>query len=475
MNLYIPHPVGETRAERRARGKALRRQTPRSSHGRWQPATDRPDPLVLLRQQDEGRLQHLLPIKYGRMLASPFAFLRGSAVVMAADLAHTSATGLDVMLCGDAHLSNFGLFASPERHLVFDINDFDECYPGPWEWDLKRLAASVVVAGRGNGFSDKMNRTVVEEAVLVYRKTMRRLSKARTLDVWYLHVDGAALQKIFDRHATKKAIKATEKIIEKAMSRTQEQTIEKMTVVGDEDEHRWIKSDPPLLVPFRVENLAQFVDEEDLAQMTEVAVEDMWRQYLQSLEIEKRFLLSRYRIVDAALRVGGVGSVGTRCTIVLLHGGAHDDSLILQLKETGPSALAAYLPPHQFDNNAQRVVIGQQLMQATTDIFLGWHRGAVSGRDYYWRQLKDMKGSADVTEMDKVGFQTYVDVCALCLARAHARTGDASAISGYLGKNDRFDRAIGEFALAYADQTERDYEVLVTAVKTGQLAAETGI
>ncbi|MCP4359155.1 MAG: DUF2252 domain-containing protein [Chloroflexi bacterium] len=470
---HVPHPVEETRTERRARGKALRQQTLRTSHSGWQPAANRPDPLALLRQQDEGRLQHLLPIKYGRMLASPFAFFRGSAVVMAADLAHTPVSGLDVMLCGDAHLSNFGLFASPERNLMFDINDFDECYPGPWEWDLKRLAASVAIAGRGNGFSNSTNRDMAEDVAHVYRKAMRRLSKARTLDVWYFHVDAAALQAIYDKYASKKAIKATDKAIKKAMSRTQERTIGKLTVV--EDGRRRIKSNPPLLVPLRADNLAQFVDADDLAQISEAAVTDSWNQYLQSLETEKRFLLSRYRIVDAALRVGGVGSVGTRCIIILLQGGAHDDSLILQLKEAGPSALAAYLPLRHYEQQAQRVVIGQQLMQATTDIFLGWHRSEVSGNDFYWRQLKDMKGSADVEKMDKAGLKMYVDVCALCLARTHARTGDAAAISGYLGKSGRFDKAIGAFALAYADQAERDYEGLVAAVKNGQLAAETGI
>ena len=468
MKVNFPHPVDKTRAERRAYGKARRHQAPLEAHGAWKPAADRPDPLALLRAQDEGRLQHLLPIKYGRMLASPFAFLRGSAVVMAADLEKTAVSNLNVMLCGDAHLSNFGLFASPERHLVFDVNDFDECYPGPWEWDLKRLTASIVVAGRGNGYGDKANRAIVERTVAVYREAMRELAAARTLDVWYFHVDAEQLQAIYDEHASKKARRTTEKIIEKAKTRTQARTIEKLTVV--ENGRRRFKSDPPLLVPFRIENFG-----EGAAVMTITAVSEMWSQYLQSLAVEKRFLLSRYRIVDAALRVGGVGSVGTRTAIILLQGGAHDDSLILQLKEAKPSVLAAYLPSRPYTQNAERVVTGQRLMQATGDIFLGWHRSTVSGNDYYWRQLKDMKGAVDVEEMDKTGFEAYASVCAISLARAHARTGDASAISGYIGKSGRLDKAIATFAVAYADQTQEDYEMLVQAVQSGEIEAERGV
>ena len=370
-------------------------------------------------------------------------------------------------------LSNFGLFASPERQLVFDVNDFDEAYYGPWEWDLKRLAASVVVAGRENGYKDKTNRKLVEKVVEFYRKTMRHFSESNTLDVWYYHVKAEALEAIFEQHASKKSQKTTGKVLAKARSHTQEQTLEKLTYF--ENGRRHIKSDPPLLVPLRAENLDRLTGEDDLKEISATAVEKMWFDYLQSLSVERRYLLTRYQIKDIALRVGGVGSVGTRCFIILLAGGAKDDALILQLKEAGPSALAPYLPIKYKLGHAERIVTGQQLMQATTDIFLGWHNSQLSGRAFYWRQLKDMKGSIDVAGLDESGFATYVVVCGICLARAHGRAGDAAAISGYLGKSDLFDRALSNFALAYADQTEHDYELLKKAVKSGRIVVETGI
>ena len=369
MSLNKPQEL--TRAERYKTGKSLRQKMSRSSHGDWQPAADRPNPLDLLQAQDEGRLQRLLPIKYGRMLASPFAFLRGSAVVMAADLAHTPNSGLQAILCGDAHLSNFGLFASPERRLVYDLNDFDEAFPGPWEWDVKRLAASAAVAGRDNGFNDKTNRSLAQEVVRAYRRTMTRFAEMDTLDVWYFYVDADALQDVFAERTTKKRRKRAQKLFDKARSKTQAQTLAKLTYIDDNGRRR-IRREPPLLIPLRAEHLAQFVDQEDLTAISTTGVEDAWQQYLQSLGEEKRYLLSRYEIVDAALRVGGVGSVGTRCMIVLLQGGADDEGLILQLKEAGPSALEAYLPSehtYPISNHAQRVVVGQQLMQTTNDIF----------------------------------------------------------------------------------------------------------
>jgi uncharacterized protein (DUF2252 family) len=472
MSLNEPQEL--TRAERYKNGKARRQEAARSSHGDWQPAADRANPLDLLQAQDEGRLQRLLPIKYGRMLVSPFAFLRGSAVVMAADLAHTPTSGLQAILCGDAHLSNFGLFASPERRLVFDLNDFDEAFPGPWEWDVKRLAASAAVAGRENGFKDKTNRSLAQEAARAYRRTMTRFAEMDTLDVWYFYVDADALQDVFADSTTKKGRKRAQKLIEKARSKTQAQTLAKLTYI-DDDGRRRIRREPPLLIPFRPEALSQYVSEENLAAISETAVEQSWQQYLQSLDDEKKFLLSRYKIVDGALRVGGVGSVGTRCMIVLLQGGADDDGLILQLKEAGPSALEAYLPPHTYSQYAQRVVIGQRLMQTTKDIFLGWHRSEFSGNDFYWRQLKDMKGSVNVAKLDEDGLNTYIELCALCLARAHARTGDASAIAGYLGKGKSFDTAVAKFAMTYADQTEQDYQLLVEAVDAGRIVAAKGI
>jgi uncharacterized protein (DUF2252 family) len=471
MENRIEH-IGGDLTERRKMGKWLREQTPRSSHGDWAPAADRPDPLSLLQAQDEGRLQKLLPIKYGRMVASPFAFLRGSAVVMASDLAASPVTGLNVILCGDAHLANFGLFASPERDLVFDINDFDEAYPGPWEWDLKRLAASTVVAGRENDWSTKKCRQMVVYTVETYRKAMDHFSKLSTLDMWYYHIEADSVMEVF-AESSKKGKKSAAKVLKKAQFRTQEQTLNKLTIVHDGQ--RRIVSDPPLLVAFRDMGLEKYMGEADLRQSTTKGIKKNWSQYLDSLPDERRFLLRRYRVVDVALRVGGVGSVGTRCMITLLTGHNEDDALILQLKEAGPSALEAYLPKQpNYTQHARRVVTGQRVIQAVSDIFLGWH---TSEREvqYYWRQLKDMKGSFDVTTMDVGGFKTYIGVCAFTLARAHARTGDPSAISGYLGSNDSFANAIADFAETYADQTERDHQSLVAAIKSGRIVAETGI
>jgi uncharacterized protein (DUF2252 family) len=456
----------------RERGKALRKQAPRSSHGAWTPAADRADPIALLQAQDAGRLQHLVPIKYGRMLESPFAFLRGSAAVMAADLASTPATGLEVVLCGDAHLANFGAFATPERRLVFDINDFDEAYPGPWEWDLKRLAASAVVAGRENGFGEGVCRDLAVTVAGVYRGSMERFTQMHALEVWYSHVDADAVVALFEAASSKSGQKGAKKMVRKARSRTHQQTIEDLTDV--QDGRRRIVSDPPLLVPAR-EMVQDIEVTSEMRQLTEEAIESAWAQYLDSLPDERRYLLGRFRIVDAALRVGGVGSVGTRCQIVLLEGESADDTLLLQLKEAGPSVLEPYLPQRKYEPYAARVVIGQRLMQAASDMFLGWHSSALSGRDYYWRQLKDMKGSLDVAALDKAGFETYVSLCGLCLARAHARTGDERAICGYMGRSDSLPEAIGDFAVAYADQTERDHQALRQAVQSGRLVAETGI
>ena len=472
MSEKQPEQATVKRSERKQMGKALRQQVPRRSHGDWIPAEDRSDPISLLQAQDQGRLQHLLPIKYGRMLESPFAFLRGSAVVMAADLANTPVTGTQTILCGDAHLSNFGVFATPERRLVFDINDFDETYPGPWEWDLKRLAASAVVAGRKNGFSEKKCRRLAVSLAEVYRFAMGKFSEANTLDVWYYHINADAVLDVFER-SSKKGKKSAQKMVEKAHRKTHLQTLEKLTRY--EDGRRRIVSDPPLLLPLWEMGLEKYLDEETLRHLAKETVEDSWGQYLDSLPDERRFLLQRFRIVDMALRVGGVGSVGTRCIIALLEGESEDDALILQLKEARPSVLEEHLTECSYSEHAERVVTGQRLMQATSDIFLGWHTSQLSDRDYYWRQLKDMKGSLDVSTMDYGSLRTYLGVCAWCLARAHARTGDEASISGYIGKNDTFPEAIGDFAVAYADQTERDYQALVEAVESGRIDAQTGI
>lgn len=453
--------------ERLTKGKEKRKLSPRSAHGDWTPALDRPDPISLLQAQDAGRLQHLLPIKYGRMVASPFAFLRGSAVVMASDLAATPTTGLEVVLCGDAHLSNFGVFATPERNLVFDINDFDETYPGPWEWDLKRLAASAVVAGQENGFKEKQCMKLAGVVSRSYRKTMDRFAKKPILDTWYFHVDADSVLNVFDKYA-KKGAKSAKKTVKKARSHTRERTMAKLTEVVDG--RRRIVNDLPLIVP-----LDSIFSEEQKAQVSEQDIENVWLEYLDSLPKERRMLLSRFRITDAALRVGGVGSVGTRCTIVLLEGNTEDDAFILQQKEAGPSALADYLPKRDYDSQAERVVVGQRLIQAASDIFLGWSHGSITGAQFYWRQLKDMKGSFDVTRLNAKGLGAYLAICSVCLARAHARTGDATAIAGYLGSGDVFDRAISKFAVAYADQTIRDHQTLVGAVESGRIIAEVGV
>jgi uncharacterized protein (DUF2252 family) len=463
--------------ERQQMGKRARTEAPRSSHGDWRPAPDRPDPISLLQAQDQGRLQHLVPIKYGRMLESPFAFLRGSAVVMASDLASTPVSGLDAVLCGDAHLSNFGLFATPERTLVFDINDFDEVYVGAWEWDLKRLAASAVVAGRDNGFSNKTCRRSAETIATTYHEAMQRFSGASTLDMWYFQVKADEVQAVMDAKSSKKARKRSRKIIGKARRRTQAQTLAKLTEI--KDGQRRIVSNPPLLVPFR-EFRSTFQElskreEADLKLLARRSLEGAWDQYLASLPDARRYLLQRYRIIDGALRVGGVGSVGTRCMILLLEARSTDDAIILQLKEAGPSVLEPYFAKQAYEQHGARVVIGQRLVQASSDMFLGWHTTDRSYLNFYWRQLKDMKGSADVEKMDEEDFEHYLKLCTLSLARAHARTGSPTATFSYIGSNQTFAKAIGKFAMSYADQTEADHQALVNAVKSGRISAETGI
>jgi uncharacterized protein (DUF2252 family) len=448
-------------------GKNLRRQAPRSSHGDWDPVTDRPDPLDLLQAQDQGRLEHLLPIKYGRMVSSPFAFLRGSAVVMASDLAASPVMGQNVLLCGDAHLSNFGVFATPERKLVFDINDFDETYPGPWEWDLKRLAASAVLAGRENGFKEKTCRQLAIAVCRSYRKSMQQFSQASILNVWYFEVEAKSVLKVFEKYAHQSS-KSAQQTIKKARTHTRQRTLKKLTHVVDGK--RQIVNDPPLLQRF-----ADVTDEGQVEQVSKLDIERAWIEYVRSLPVERRHLLDGFHISDTALRVGGVGSVGTRCFIALLEGDTEEDAIILQQKQAGPSALEAYLPKMDFASQAQRVVIGQRLMQAASDIFLGWHHRSGTSQDFYWRQLKDMKASFDLANLDANGLETYLSVCGLCLARAHARIGDAAAISGYLGSGDVFDKAISNFAVTYANQTENDHQSLMDAVRSGRIIAETGI
>ena len=463
----------EVASARLVAGQEARKRAPRKSHGDWSPAVDRADPIATLQAQDEGRIAHLIPIKYGRMVASPFAFLRGSAAVMARDLAGTPTSGFEVMLCGDAHLANFGLYATPERRLVFDINDFDEAYPGPWEWDLKRLAASAVVAARENGLREADCREMATLAVGTYAWAMDRFRQMDVLDMWYYHVDIDTVQETFATFSGKAGSATVKKAAAKARSRTRLRSLEDLTEVVD-GRRRFISA-PPLLVPFRdLGRLAPGVIPDD-QNMTRQIVLDAWNGYLRSVPPERRFLLRRYKLTSAALRVGGVGSVGTRCMIALLEDENSGSGLILQQKEAGPSVLERYLPKRRFGGPATRVVSAQRLMQASSDIFLGRHRGKLAGREFYWRQLKDMKGSFNVAALDKAGFETYVRVCAACLARAHARTGDPAAIWAYIGGSDRFAQAIADFAVLYADQTERDHEALQKAIQSGRVQAETGV
>lgn len=461
-----------SRKERWKQGKSLADQVPWENHGRWELRSDRPDPIELLLEQDKGRLKHLLPIKYGRMSTSPFGFLRGSATVMAADLATTPVTGIETMLCGDAHLSNFGIFATPERKLVFDMNDFDECYPGPWEWDLKRLAVSAVVAGRERGFKEIETLKIAQLVSKSYREAMNAFTKLPTLGIWYYHVDEKDLLRTFYRYS-KKGAKVASEAVRKARARTQEQTLLKLTKTAFGQ--RQFISSPPLLVRFSDIRTSEILTDQEKLKFTKENLEMSWSGYLESLPEDRRVLLSRFEIVDGALRVVGVGSVGTRCTVMLLKGGGENDMLVLQQKEAGPSVLEPYLKHGEFTNQAQRVVTGQRLMQAASDIFLGWSHGAGSERQYYWRQLKDMKGSIDMSLLDVNGFASYLRSCSLCLARAHARAGDPAKISGYLEKGVAFDCAIAKFAVCYADQTKRDHQALKDAIASGQIEAQTAI
>jgi uncharacterized protein (DUF2252 family) len=464
--LHKPVHPGGTRAERKSVGRSLRTEIPINAHGSWSPGPDRPDPIALLQAEDEGRLERLLPIKYGRMLSSPFAFLRGSAAVMAADLAPHPSSRIQTQLCGDAHIDNFGLFATPERRLVFDLNDFDETLPGPWEWDLKRLAASAVVAGRELGYTDTTCRDIVSQAIQVYARIMREFSALSTLDVWYYHVEVERLEGLFTA-STRKASASFQRTVKKARTKTQERSLARLTTVVDGQ--RRFKIEPPLLMPLL--DLFGGIEADDPQALQQV----VWKEYLASLSVERRRLLERFHVVDAAMRVGGIGSVGTRSAVALLEGGGVDDAIILQQKSAGASALEAHLRKNKFKTGAERVVHGQRLMQATSDIFLGWHRALRTDDVYYWRQLSDMKGSLDTAGLGKSGFALYVAICAGCLARAHGRAGDPALTSGYIGKGRALAEAIADFAVSYADQTEKDYQALQKAVKSGKVAAQTGV
>ena len=451
---------------RAAAGRDARKLVPLESHADYTPAADRADPLEILGAQDADRLPDLVPIRHGRMAASPFAFYRGAAAVMAADLAAGPATGLTAQLCGDAHLVNFGLFGSPERRLVFDINDFDETWPGPFEWDVKRLAASFALAGRENGFGRKVRRSHAQAMAERYRLAMAEFAQMRDLDVWYAKADFDDLRDTLGAQLDKARRKQIDKVRTKAMARNSLQAYEKLTaVVGG---HRRIVADPPLLVPVR--DLLPDVRWHELHDQ----VCGLLTGYRDSLADDRRHLFDRYEFVDLARKVVGVGSVGTRCWIVLLAGRDENDPLLLQVKEANRSVLAGAPDVHE----GRRVVVGQRLMQAVSDIFLGWQRAPGfdgRARDFYVRQLRDWKGGAVVEEMDPTGLRAYAALCGWTLARAHARTGDRIAIAAYLGDDDVFDRAIADFAERYADQSGRDHEALTAAIGDGRIKAEAGI
>ncbi|MFI5610951.1 DUF2252 domain-containing protein [Amycolatopsis sp. NPDC051903] len=459
----------ESREERAAKGKAARAATPRSSHAGFTRDPKAPSPIDLLARQDATRVPDLLPIRYGRMSISPFTFFRGAALPMASDLSGTPVSGLRVQVCGDAHLVNFGVFASPERKLVFDINDFDETLPGPWEWDVKRLAASLEVASRQNGFDERECRRVVTDSVAQYRTAMREFGGQTALEVWYAHADIDLVNQMYAGRLRGHRRKEMQKNVASAHTKDNLGALRRFTLVRDGEVR--IAPDPPIVLP--MEELAK--RPEDVAQARE-GLGALLTAYRATLEPERRTLLDRYRLVDVAHKVVGVGSVGTRCWMVLLLGNDDRDPLFLQAKEAGPSVLEEFAGPSEYDNSGRRVVVGQRLMQTVSDIFLGWIRAAGivdrKQRDFYVRQLRDWKGSARVDTLDPRDMATYGLLCAWTLARAHARTGDSVAIGSYLGSGESFDHAIAEFARDYADQNEKDHAALLQAIKTGAVKAD---
>ncbi len=499
--LQIAHPSREERAEY---GRRAREHAPLDSHTGWRPAKDRVDPVTLLDEQNRTRDQDLVPVRHGRMMASPFTFYRGAARVMAADLQATPTAGLDAQLCGDAHLSNFGAFASPERKLMFDVNDFDETLPGPFEFDVKRMAASFTIAGRNNGFSKADTRAATMASVAAYREAMAGFAQMGTMEVWYTRLDeddirasvqaaiGAAEQHDKDgkgRHdkkdekgkksekgkagkperALQRAGKVAEKTLEKAHTRDSLQALSKLADLVD-GQYR-IVNQPPIVVPLRALEAAYGISGDE----TDQILRDQFRAYRATLQDDRRRLLERFEVVDVARKVVGVGSVGTRAFIVLLQGRDAHDPLFLQVKEATASVLEQYLPKSRYEQPGERVVQGQRIMQAASDIFLGWTQGVAADRHYYWRQLRDMKGSAVVEGMVPPGLTLYAQLCGWTLARAHARSGDPVAISQYLGDGDAFDRSMADFSARYADQNEKDFKKFVQAVRSGRLQAVEGV
>jgi uncharacterized protein (DUF2252 family) len=461
-----------TPAERAARGAQARAEVPRESHADFTVPASRPDPIALLEEQAKARVPELVPVRWGRMMVSPFTYYRGAALPMASDLATTPVSGLTVQVCGDAHLSNFGVFGSAERNLVFDVNDFDETLPGPWEWDVKRLAASMEVAARSNGFSEKQRRKIVAGTVAGYRQAMRDFAGMSQLGIWYARADIDQLRAQLESKMDDRQRKLVAKGAAKARTRDSMEELGKLTTSVDGQLR--IMADPPLLVP--IEDL---LADPSQRSALESEIHSIMSKYRRTLATDRRYLIDQYEFVHMARKVVGVGSVGTRCWIVLMLGRDESDPLFLQVKEAEESVLSRFLGASEFANMGQRVVAGQRLMQASSDIFLGWHRVAAGldgkQRDFYVRQLRDWKFSLDVDAMVPGGMRMYGEVCGWTLARAHARSGDAIAIAAYLGGSDVFDQAIAQFADAYADQNERDHDAVLEAVKAGRIVAEQGL
>jgi len=444
-------------------GKSLRQSVPRSSQGAWAQPEDRPDPVDVITSQNALRLEWLVPIRHWRMAQSPFAFYRGGAKLMALDLSTTPSTGIYAQICGDAHLSNFGVYGSPERDLVFDVNDFDETLPGPWEWDVKRLAASFAIAARHNNFDQAEEATLASAASSAYRQAMAKFARMTYLDAWYAQMSMDDIYAAFADQLTKKQRKATQKFTRKARGKDSLHAFKKLAEQVD-DQYR-IVSQPPLIVPLRD------IPTSGEPEQVQSVLRELFESYLATVPDHLEVLLRRFRFTDLAIKVVGVGSVGTRCSIILLEGRDTADPFFLQVKEATRSVLEDHLPDSLYPDHGQRVVVGQRLMQATSDSFLGWNKIAESGRHYYWRQLKDMKASPDVEAVSPEGLQRFARLCGWALARAHARSGNSAAIAGYLGSGQVFDQAMGEFAVAYADQNERDYVAFQAAIDSGRIKA----
>jgi uncharacterized protein (DUF2252 family) len=468
--------------ERKAQGKEARKRSPLTGHAGWAPATDRPDPVALLEEQNTTREQDLVPVRHGRMMASPFTFYRGAAKIMAADLKDTPDAGLTVQLCGDAHLSNFGLFASPERALLFDLNDFDETLPGPFEYDVKRMSASFTIAARNNGFTEADVHATTLVSVQAYREAMADFAEMGTMDLWYAHLSEDELKASIstalatESKKSKKDAKAA-KLIEKRANQTARKahtrdSLQALSKLGELVDGRYrIVSQPPIVIPARELGATYGMSEEEV----ERVIRDQFRSYRSTLQDDRRKLLERFEVVDLARKVVGVGSVGTRAFIVLLQGRDGQDPLFLQVKEATASVLEDHLPKSRYKQHGERVVQGQRMMQAASDIFLGWTRGVDQSRHFYWRQLRDMKGSVVVEAMTPLSLSFYAKTCAWTLARAHARSGDAVAIAKYLGSGDEFDRSFTDFSKRYAEQNEKDYQAFVAGIRGGRLEATEGV